>query len=69
MFNNNFARSSMPFIPRCSYAGHVVPCFDPLTSCKHHDFRSDGRASRAFVFADDLQRPAEWLNHLEECHG
>eukprot|EP00435_Cladocopium_sp_Y103_P075215 s3_g55.t1 len=55
---------------RCSYAGHVVPCFDPLTSCKHHDFRSDGpRASRAFVFADDLQRPAEWLNHLEECCG
>lgn len=53
---------------RCSYAGHVVPCFEPVGSCNHHNFPTDGPPTRAFVFSDDLQRPAEWLNNLQESY-
>ena len=45
------------FLPpaRCSYAGQVGPCFKPSV-CKQLPWKPH---SRAFVFADDLQRPAE----------
>ncbi|CAJ1362058.1 unnamed protein product [Effrenium voratum] len=43
---------------RCSFAGHVGPCFEP-SSCRKHNFRAHGRA---LVFTDDLRRPALWLS-------
>ncbi|CAE7815953.1 unnamed protein product [Symbiodinium sp. CCMP2456] len=52
---------------RCSYAGRVGPCFDPLAreACRAHKFKP---GQRAFVFADDLQRRAEWMDHLEDSY-
>eukprot|EP00439_Symbiodinium_sp_Y106_P033676 s2110_g4.t1 len=52
---------------RCSYAGRVGPCFDPLAreACRARKFKP---GERAFVFADDLQRRAEWMDHLEDSY-
>ena len=53
----SYELSPMTGVPaRCSQAGRVVPCFEP---------RCPGPAPRrrAFVFTDDLQRPATWLEH------
>ncbi|CAK9029915.1 unnamed protein product, partial [Durusdinium trenchii] len=57
------SRSEIP-AARCSYAGHVGPCFEP-GRCKSHPFLP---RSRAFVFADDLQRPAAWLENVKDSY-
>lgn len=53
--------SSVP--ARCSFAGRVVPCFDPTRpgACAKHDFKP---GSRAFVFTHDLQEKPHWLDDL-----